>query len=307
MKKILSFLLAVLTIIGTCGGINAVAYADNTAETEKTMTRIEYIPNRKNTITEFSYGFWEKDIIGEKYYHYNYFLFTNEPGDKFIIYYSDDTQHAFTCRDYESVDPVKGKVWSIGFFDDEGNTPGYGTFHFSSTQEIEHWLVGTHYVTLEYEGLTCQIPVYIVATGWKQNNGNWYYYQNGDTLKYFQTINNKRYYFNGKGVMATGWFHGKQWYYADPRSGIVATGWRKINNKWYLFRYADSSMITGWYRNGKNKWFLLSGSGAMVTGWRKVSGIWYYFDNNGVMLCNESKRIGAKTYQFDMNGACINP
>jgi len=310
MKRILCLCLSLWMIISALSAGAIPALAEEDKPEAASPISIEYVTVRKKSVEELSYGTYKTDITGNKYYHYNPDFFMFEMYDKLVVHYSDGSEHSYVHRDDIFFGDIDGRhnVIGSGFIDNEGNILKRGTdWSLSDSQLLDHWLVGTHYVTFEYKGLTCEVPVTITEKGWIQENGKWYYYRNGAPLQYFQTINNKRYYFTGKGVMVTGWFHGKKWYYADPRSGIVATGWKNINNKWYLFRYTDGSMITGWYKNGKGQWFLLSGSGAMVTGWRKVSGTWYYFDANGVMLSNTTRSIGGKAYSFAESGACLNP
>lgn len=39
------------------------------------------------------------------------------------------------------------------------------------------------------------------------------------------------------GVMKTGWIHtASGWYYVDPATGLMCTGWTTINGKQYYFR-----------------------------------------------------------------------
>lgn len=67
--------------------------------------------------------------------------------------------------------------------------------------------------------------------------------------------------------------------------GVMATGWKKINNYYYYFG-----------TDGKG----------YVKKWRKIGGKWYYFDSNGRMATGYFK-IDDKLYHFDNNGVCLNP
>ncbi|TVX43105.1 YSIRK-type signal peptide-containing protein, partial [Streptococcus pneumoniae] len=63
-------------------------------------------------------------------------------------------------------------------------------------------------------------------TGWKQENGMWYFY-------------------NTDGSMATGWLQNNgSWYYLNS-NGAMATGWLQNNGSWYYLN-ANGSMATGW-------------------------------------------------------------
>ena len=57
------------------------------------------------------------------------------------------------------------------------------------------------------------------------------------------------------------------WYYLDPETGIMRTGWQYLGNNWYYFR-SSGAMATGWYQEGLT---------------------WYYLDQSNGDIC---KRVG---------------
>ena len=70
------------------------------------------------------------------------------------------------------------------------------------------------------------------------------------------------------------------WYFIA--NGLQATGWKKINDKWYLFD-TNGVMQTG-MKSSAGKWYCLGNDGAMATGWVLANNqTWYYFDGNGSM------------------------
>ncbi|MFR6967475.1 RICH domain-containing protein, partial [Streptococcus pneumoniae] len=83
-------------------------------------------------------------------------------------------------------------------------------------------------------------------TGWKQENGMWYFY-------------------NTDGSMATGWLeYNGSWYYLNT-NGAMETGWLEYNGSWYYLN-TNGAMETGWLEyNGS--WYYLNTNGAMETGW----------------------------------------
>ncbi|WP_061756403.1 pneumococcal surface protein PspC, choline-binding form, partial [Streptococcus pneumoniae] len=99
-------------------------------------------------------------------------------------------------------------------------------------------------------------------TGWKQENGMWYFY-------------------NTDGSMATGWLeYNGSWYYLNA-NGAMATGWLEYNGSWYYLN-TNGAMETGWLEyNGS--WYYLNTNGAMETGWLEYNGSWYYLNTNGAM------------------------
>ena len=105
-----------------------------------------------------------------------------------------------------------------------------------------------------------------VKTGWKQVNGNRYYYDDlGNKATLWKKIDGKKYYFGKNGVMRTGWkkIDGKKYYFG--KNGVMRTGWKKIDGKKYYF--------------GKN--------GVTRTGWKKIGGKYYYFKAGGAMAVSQ--------------------
>ncbi len=117
--------------------------------------------------------------------------------------------------------------------------------------------------------------------GWVQNGTNKYYYENGTAKKGWQTIDYKRYFFDGSGVMNTGWLSsdGRKFYLS--KNGVMNTGWITVDGSKY-FLDANGEMKTGWLDDGGNKYYL-DQAGIMKTGWIDEGGLKYYFDTSGVM------------------------
>lgn len=134
-------------------------------------------------------------------------------------------------------------------------------------------------------------------------------YANGDVNK------NGWYHFNSHGIMDFGWFRDekldwyycntehdgwlgkmqmgwhydeadKHWYYLDPATGIMQTGWHEINGKWYYFA-PTTSANTYEYDSVNERWFYKSNSVVRPM---------------GSMYQNETTPDG---YRVDANGAWI--
>ena len=123
-------------------------------------------------------------------------------------------------------------------------------------------------------------------TGWKQENGMWYFYNtDGSMATGWLKDNGTWYYLNANGAMATGWLQNNgSWYYLNS-NGAMATGWLKDNGTWYYLN-ANGAMVTGWLKDG-DTWYYLEASGAMkVSQWFKVSDKWYYVDGSGALAVN---------------------
>ena len=173
---------------------------------------------------------------------------------------------------------------------------------------------------------------YAVKTGWIYEDGNWYY------LNKLGISGDDSYNPLPIGEVAKGWtqdFHvtfgidrskPAPWYYLDPTTGIMQTGWQHLGNKWYYLR-SSGAMATGWYQvdsswyyldaeNGDmktgwqylgNKWYYLRSSGAMATGWYQVGSTWYYLHaSNGDMKTGWFQVNGKWYYAYSSGALAVN-
>lgn len=127
------------------------------------------------------------------------------------------------------------------------------------------------------------------VAGWiTDSTGSYFRYPGGEYVKNsWLKLSDGWYRFDEKGRMITGWFLSPdscKWYYLDPNTGIMKTGWLSEGGHWYFLKPEDDgtqgAMITGWQRiNGELYYF--NESGIMVTGWYQLGGQWYYFYPQG--------------------------
>ena len=93
------------------------------------------------------------------------------------------------------------------------------------------------------------------------------------------------------------------WYYADT-DGSLIHGWKKIDGKWYYFEPDSGEMVTGFWGIGNDDYFF-NESGVMQTGWIKIQDYgrteWYYANSKGVLQW-EWQKINNKWYYF---GDCM--
>ena len=96
-------------------------------------------------------------------------------------------------------------------------------------------------------------------------------------------------FYDAAGNEAAGWiFVGNAWYYMDPATKLMKTGWVQPNGAGTTWYYLTESgaMKTGWL-NLSGTWYYLDGSGAMKTGWfQDYTGTWYYCYGDGHMASN---------------------
>ena len=153
---------------------------------------------------------------------------------------------------------------------------------------------------------------------WKTVNGKKYCYVNNQKVTGERQIGGHWYYFDGNGVMQTGFVNlgSKTVYYNSD--GQMLYGEQKINNAWYYFDTITGARVTGFF-NLPDKTVYYGADGKMRYGEQKINNAWYYFDTttgarvtgfynlsgrivyygaDGKMLYGEQK-IGSYYYYFD--------
>ena len=114
-------------------------------------------------------------------------------------------------------------------------------------------------------------------------------------------------YVDSDGVPVGGWvldgvYGGPYWYYLDPATKIMKTGWLADGGSWYYLT-GSGAMAIGWVNDG-GTWYFLNASGKMATGWVKDRGTWYYLAPSGAMFTG-THVINGRTYVFDDSGAWV--
>jgi len=170
-----------------------------------------------------------------------------------------------------------------------------------------------------------QRSYHTLKTGWIYDEGHWYYLLKDGGFD--SRINRLT-----VGELARGWvkdfpltydednLKAAPWYYLDPTTAIMQTGWQYLGNKWYYLR-SSGAMATGWYQEGLtwyyldqsngdmktgwqylgNKWYYLRSSGAMATGWFQVGSKWYYAYSSGALAVNTT----VEGYSVNYNGEWV--
>ena len=145
----------------------------------------------------------------------------------------------------------------------------------------------------------------VVQTGWVLD-GSWYYLdENGIALTGWQSNSNKDtyYYLNPEtGAMETGWLNlDGAWYLLDDSTGAMKTGWAYEGSHWY-FMDESGRMQTGWLNRGGNWYWLDAASGAMGTGWLNLDGAWYLLDDSTGAMKTGWAYEGSHWYFMDESG-----
>ncbi len=102
--------------------------------------------------------------------------------------------------------------------------------------------------------------------GWNYEDGLWRYYEQGQAR--------------------TGWFCYKGIDYYLLEDGAAATGWHTVNDKPRYFT-TTGAMRTGWLETDEGTYYLLF-NGEAAKGERTIKGVKYTFDENGLLIAEET-------------------
>ena len=144
------------------------------------------------------------------------------------------------------------------------------------------------------------------VTGERQIGGHWYYFDgNGIMQTGFVNLGSKTVYYNSDGQMQ----YGEQcindsWYYLNPITGARTTGFCNLPGKTVYYntdgkmQYGEQCINGSWY-------YLNPITGARTTSFCNLPGKTVYYNTDGKMLYKEQK-IGSYYYYFDaVTGAMI--
>ena len=156
---------------------------------------------------------------------------------------------------------------------------------------------GNHYKNLWNIGSISHyyfLPSGVLASGVTEYNGNKYFFKKSSTKKV-------------EGARLTGWIGSAgHYYYANPKSAILAKGWTAIDGAWHYFdpntcAAVSNKVVT---RNGVKGW--LDSKGKFCTGWIVTSNannqVKYFDSASGSFVKSKWKTINGLKYYFDANG-----
>lgn len=124
-----------------------------------------------------------------------------------------------------------------------------------------------------------------VQTGtWKKDSKGWWYQYSDNTYAKNEivTVNGVEYAFDANGYVVNGWYLDNGAYYYSTTSGLKR-GWVKSGVSWYYMDPSTGRMVTGWQTIGGSKYYFMP-SGEMSVGWRSINGTYYYFASSGTMM-----------------------
>ena len=145
-----------------------------------------------------------------------------------------------------------------------------------------------------------------LANGWFTINGSDYSFGPDGYMMtgFLKRPSGEWVYADASGTLLSGWlrdgsYGGLYWYYMDPATKVMRTGWLFDRGSWYYL--GDSGdMHTGWIKID-GLWYYLKPSGAMHIGWLQLGSAWYYLSPSGAMVTG-AQVIDGRVYSFDTSG-----
>ena len=174
-----------------------------------------------------------------------------------------------------------------------------------------------------------------VKGAWRNINGNWYWFdENGLMSTGIKQVGDQGYHFrenggyvgamyigwsqdasdsswylsNASGFLQKGWVYDGSWYYMDPKTYKMRTGWLELgpseNPTRYYLTGSGSMVSDNWVLDGSD-WYYADGSGATAKGWRYVRGSWYYMDPSTCKMAKGLQEIGGTKYFFNNDSGAM--
>ena len=218
---------------------------------------------------------------------------------------------------------------AVSVVDSNGDTvdPKHYTVSYSDNVNA-----GKATATVAFDGSyytgTKELPFQINApkNGWQQEDGYWYYYDDGNRVTNAWKKDSKGWRYLGADgtTVANSWVKAsKGWCWLDANGYWASNRWVKDKDSWYYIK-SDGYMAANQWVKASGGWCYVSASGRMIdNGWVKDSkgwcwmgsdgywvknrwvkdkGLWYYINSSGYMAANQWVKSGGHWYYMKANG-----
>ena len=141
--------------------------------------------------------------------------------------------------------------------------------------------------------------------GWQTENGNSYYYRDGQKLTGQQNINGKDYYFNDQGQQQKDYFlnQDNHTYYFQADGTRLNDGFYNNWGHTYYFQADGIRLDDGFYNNWGHTYYFQADGSRLDNGFYNNWGHTYYFQADGSRLDNGFYNNWGHTYYFGSDGA----
>ena len=141
--------------------------------------------------------------------------------------------------------------------------------------------------------------------GWQTDNGNNYYYKDGQKVTGQQSIDGKDYYFNDQGQQQKNYFlnQANHTYYFQADGTRLNDGFYNNWGHTYYFQKDGSRLDDGFYNNWGHTYYFGKDGARLDDGFYNNWGHTYYFGKDGARLDNGFYNNWGHTYYFGKDGA----
>ena len=141
--------------------------------------------------------------------------------------------------------------------------------------------------------------------GWQTQNGQTYYYRNGQKLTGTQTIGNAQYYFNSQGQQLKDYFltQNHHTYYFQKNGQRLNNGFYSNWGHMYYFGNDGARWDNRFYSNWGHTYYFGNDGARWDDRFYKNWGHTYYFGKDGARLDNSFYKNWGHTYYFGNDGA----
>ena len=129
---------------------------------------------------------------------------------------------------------------------------------------------------------------------WTEEDGERYYYKNGKAVTGWDWIDSAWYFFDDAGKLVHDqWARDSKYWYYMGSDGKMLTGFQKFTEGWYYFNPNNNGSY-----------------GRLMDGWVQVNGVWHYFDKSldgyyGRMIVNDWAMDGKYWFFLDDAGVMM--
>ena len=144
-------------------------------------------------------------------------------------------------------------------------------------------------------------------SGWQTENGNSYYYRDGQKLIGQQNIDGKDYYFNDQGQQQKDYFlnQNNHTYYFQADGTRLNDGFYNNWGHTYYFQADGSRLDNGFYNNWGHTYYFQADGSRLDDGFYNNWGHTYYFGSDGARWDNRWYNNWGNKYYFGSDGALL--
>ncbi|MBB1079821.1 C40 family peptidase [Limosilactobacillus sp. STM2_1] len=141
--------------------------------------------------------------------------------------------------------------------------------------------------------------------GWQTENGNTYYYSDGQKTTGVKDINGSQYYFNDQGQQQKDYFlnQDNHTYYFQADGTRLNDGFYNNWGHTYYFQADGTRLDNGFYNNWGHTYYFQADGSRLDNGFYNNWGHTYYFGNDGARLDDGFYNNWGHTYYFQKDGA----